>query len=224
MRVRARSGAHSETERLGERPGRISRRGFLVLSGLTLGGALSAAPAQEGPGLLLPVGDLARLVRKLLAARREGVRASKRMRLSDPSSGRTATMLVADDGTETLALLLTFEVVGEPLHVHTVSVTSDDGESLYLELFRAPVADRRNREIVGARLDASDLERLAAATSVTVTARGWDETFTATLDTRELEKIRRFHQARSRATAEEPVTGSRNAPPPQKTPEPPRRR
>jgi hypothetical protein len=160
-----------------------------------IGGTLgSASPAAAQ--LMLPVGDLAKLVRKLLAARRDGVIASKRVRLRDDASGRGAILQIADDGSGTLALLLTFNVVGEPLHVHTVSIGLDDDESLYLTLFRVPPEGRAKQEIVGAQLEEEDLDRIAAATRVVVTARGWDETFVATLDAKELEKIRRYQAAR----------------------------
>ncbi|HVS65035.1 MAG TPA: hypothetical protein VMT85_16200 [Thermoanaerobaculia bacterium] len=193
--------------RILSRPNRaLSRRSAITAGGLMLGGCFVRALAQEG-GLMLPVGDLARLVRRLLSSRREGVRASKRVRLTDPDSGRKASLLIADDGTGTLALLLTFTMAGEPLHVHTVSVALDDGESLFLELFRVPPEGRDNREIVGARLELADLERLAAAVSVTVTARGWDESFVAILDAKELDKIRRFHEKREGAPEEDEEKG-----------------
>jgi hypothetical protein len=183
--------------RSSERASRIvSRRSILAFAALLLAGSRPPARAQRGTGLMLPVGDLARLVRRLLAGRRDGVTASKRARLEDPSSGRKATLVIADDGSGTLALLLTFDGAGEPLHVHTVSVAPADGESLYLELFRVPPEGRAGQEIVGARLEPADLERLARAEIVTVTARGWDETFVATLEDKELEKIRRFEEKR----------------------------
>jgi hypothetical protein len=63
-------------------------------------------------------------------------------------------------------------------------------------LFRVPPEGRAKQEIVGAQLEEEDLDRIAAATRVVVTARGWDETFVATLDAKELEKIRRYQAAR----------------------------
>jgi hypothetical protein len=159
-------------------------------------GGLAGAASASAQGLMLPVGDLAKLVRKLLAARRDGVHASKRIRLED-ASGRRAVLQIADDGGGTLALLLTFPIEGgEPLHVHTVTVALDDGESLSPTLFRIPPEGRAGQEIVGAELEDEDLERLAAASRVVVIARGWDETFEATLDPQEIEKIRRYRESR----------------------------
>ncbi|HVS13359.1 MAG TPA: hypothetical protein VMV46_05530 [Thermoanaerobaculia bacterium] len=179
----------------------VSRRRALLLGGVAIGALAGATPGAAQ--LMLPVGDLAKLVRRLLAARRDGVSASKRIRLEDDASPRRAVLQIADDGGGTLALLLIFPIAGEPLHVHTVSIGLDDGESLYLTLFRVPPEGRAGQEIVGAQLEEEDLERLADATRVVVVARGWDQTFEATLDEQELEKIRRYRASR-RAASDRP--------------------
>lgn len=147
--------------------------------------------------LLLTQGiDLAPLIRGLLDGRSaDKSAASKPIRLEDEASHRKARLRVVDEG-DSPVLVMELVPSGERLLPHTASLEVDGQASglriLDLQLSR----DHAEPEVVVMLLPAAQLSALTQAARAVLTLHGWDETFTAVIESKDLEKIRSFSDRR----------------------------
>lgn len=140
--------------------------------------------------------DLGPLLRNLFDGRSaDKPKTSKAIRLEDAESGRRARLLLVDEGNSPL-LVLQFEPAHERLLPHTVRLHLDD-EAETLRVMELQLSrDHGEPEVVVTLLPPEQLERLAQASRAGLTLEGWDETFAATLDEKDLGKVSKFWERR----------------------------
>lgn len=132
--------------------------------------------------------DLFRQLRDRKLARRN---ASKPVRLVDESSGRGAVLRLVTGGGPGTVMTVRFGR-GPRFHAHTVSVRNQDGESFALEPLPPEQTTNSDGEWAVVALQQRHLALLCDSEQLTVTLRGWDETLTASLEAKSVQRLRDF--------------------------------
>lgn len=161
---------------------------LLAASTLLLG--VTAAPAQ----IAIPF-DIDDLVRALLQRSGDTSR-SARIALRDTESDLGAWLELGAKGRELVAMF-SFERAARRIYVHTVRLRDDAGRNLILRVIdHRPLGAAGRGELVVALLPPSELDWWADAASMQVTLEGWDQSFSAALDHKQLRKIQAFRDRR----------------------------
>jgi hypothetical protein len=162
---------------------------LLAASTLLLG--VTVAPAQ----IAIPF-DVDDLVRALLHSRGDTSR-SARIALRDTESGLGASLELGAGGRDELVAMFSFERAARGLYVHTVRLRDDAGRVVGLRVIdQRPLGSAGRGELVVALLPPHELDWWAAAAGMQVTLDGWDQTFAASLDDKQLRKIQAFRDRR----------------------------